>query len=176
MVTITLTDEQIASIKAQLGGAPAPNPSPSPTPQPTSQPSIPGYRKVWYDWKGVFPAPATSNQRQYTSGVMSDDLIVMSFNAPTNANYLGIAVSFQGSMRTFEWSISKTQGDFDAPLFRGSGTDLSFNFATNLTSKYTMNKIDLSKNPNPLYFNLRFADRSVSENSDVVLFLLRPTA
>lgn len=175
MVTITLTDEQISSIKSQLNVSS----TATPVPQPASTPSnidLSGYRQVWYDWVGIFPAPGMGSQRQYTSGVRTDDLIVIKFNAPEAANYLGITTTFQGGQRFVEWSLSTKPGDFVSPLFGGSNViQPNINFATNLSSTDTRKKIDLSKTPNPLYFNIRFMDRNISESSDLVILFQRPS-
>lgn len=150
------------SVTIQAAAAPVPPPVP---PQP-----IPGYDKT-LRFVGVFPPPASSNQRTYVNDSTTSTLVVFSFTAPANATYLGIAASAQAGQRTMEWSISANVGDFDTPWLKGSGVDLSLRFRT--SSGGTNPAIPAGNG----YFNVRFpGGPTPPEPMPIVVYFQRPVA
>lgn len=150
------------------GVTPAPiTPPPVVAPQvpPAPAPPQPGYRNT-QTLTGVFPSPRGPNQRQYTQGLRTDDLLVVAFNAPAGAPYLGIAVSAQGGQRIMQWSVSSKPGDFSTPYYTGNGVDLALMFATVGGGRVIP--------AGGSYFNLRFDAPLPSEEADVVVFFQRP--
>lgn len=114
------------------------------------------YRKVW-SLASHFPVIGGKTVRNVASGVRTDDLVIIKFDVPRDADLLQININyFNSSEYLFDWAISRTPGDFSVVNnFYGSH---EFDIDLELSSKPESLGVEYYIPPETYYLNLAFVD------------------
>lgn len=128
-INLTLTDEQVASLKNQLNLVPQPTPVPTPAPQPTPvpcslvQPDPPlSFYSQGVQYEELIFNPGGTQYRIYPKNYNSNKLLAVKFVPPADKKNLEIVWIYTLNPSSMIQSVSEVVGDFSSNAVVTSGT------------------------------------------------------